>query len=578
MVTQIGDANSNTPAVQVRLHPIGEIPVHVGQNILGIIGTSSHGPAMEVIPMTSSQEVKSTYVAGPLARAGQIAFYNGLQQAYMVRVLGSGYASATYQLTDGLLSPDDAGLVTAASSGVTGNSISWVVAAGTFKAHDVEYFVGDGTVGPYYLEHCDLVGPWPVASDANWVKVDAVAHTPVYAAEDLVAGKVYIDKTNGSLTFFAGEEPTAYSAITCDIAYNTRKITVTDGDYTYPAIDNLADTAAIEAAFKYSSVATYDADATNTHLPASGTYRLTGGLDGAAIDSSAWDDAIWVLRDYINEAKTGITAVTLTQASVTDGDGSYDLVSVCEGHASEMEQDWEPCLWVIGMDANEDESNMIQTVSSLSHRNLIVVANPWGAEQDPPRTNGWVALAAREAQISLGDDTGERSSLNALMGMQGLLNVYRKGTVQALQNNRLCVLVKEDAGLFPNWSRTVGWDWQFADAVDNRTINYVLRMLEAISKRYFFKKNTPDVRADFRRSIAIELNRLLASHIATKYILEVKGPGDAGYQYSDTGRVDITLQIENVGHIKRVFIDYGVGIIEDGANVVYAPNIYSQDA
>lgn len=578
MVTRIGQP-ADTPTLVVDLRPIGEIPVSVEQNILGIIGTASAGPAMSVQTFTSSQGVRNTYESGPLARAGRLAFYQGLQDAYMVRVLGSGYATAEYQTTDGLSSPANSGLLTAVSAGVRGNSIKVVVATGTFKAHDVEYFVGDGTAGPYYLEHCDLVGPWPATgTDGNWVKVDGVSYTPVYAAEDLAENKVYVDETNGSITFFAGQEPAAYSAITCDIAYNTRKVTVYDGETSYPSIDNLADVDSIEAAYANSTLVHYTADSAYTHLPATGSYRLAGGLDGSTPTSNDWDTAIWALRDYVAEARTGITAITLTQASVTDGDGSYDLITLGEGHCAEMEQDWEPCLWVLGMDANEAEADAIQCVSNYSHRNMIVVANPWGGEVDPPYSNGWVALAAREASLPLGDDSAERSSLNSLKAMQGLLNTYRKATVRALQNNHLTVLVKEDAGLFPNWSRTLATDWQFADSVDNRTINYILRMLYAVSKRYFFKKNTPDVRADFKRSMAIELNRLLAKHIAVKYILDVKGPGDAGYQYSDNSRVDVTLQVENVGHIKSIYIDYGVGIIEDGDNVVYAPHIFSQDA
>jgi hypothetical protein len=576
VTTRIGQP-ADTPTLVVDLRPIGAVPVSVEQNILGIIGTSSHGPAMEVVTMTSSQEATRTYKSGPLARAAQLSFYNGLQDAYCVRVLGTGYAAAEYQLTDGLSGDDDAGLLEARSDGVTGNSLSMTVATGTFKAHDVEYFIGDGTVGPYYLEHCDLVGPWPVSGDANWVKVDNVARTIVYDVGDLGAGKVYVDTTNGAMTFYATEEPSAYSAITCDIAYNTRKLTLKDGSTTYPVIDNLADQDAIAAAFSTSPVISYTKDSANAHLPQTGTFRLEGGANGSTPDANTWDEAIWVLRDYVAEAKTGITAVTLTQASVTDGDGSYDMFSVAEGHATEMEQDWEPCLWVLGFDANESESDIIQMASPHSHRNFMLVANPWGGEQDPPRTNGWVALAAREASLPLGDDSAERSSLNSLKAMQGLLTTYRKGTVRALQNNRVIVLVKEDAGLFPNWSRTLASDWQFADAVDNRTINYILKMLKDVSEKYFFKKNTPEIRANFKSSIATELNRLLAKHIAVKYILDVKGPGDRGYQYTDNSRVDVTLQVENVGHIKKIFVDYGVGIVEDGSNVVYAPNIFAQD-
>jgi hypothetical protein len=532
---------------------------------------------MTVTTANSSSDVKSTYVSGPLCRAGTLAFYNSLQDAYLVRVLGEGYATASKQLTDGLSSPNNAGMLSAASDGARGNSVKAIIAEGTFHSHDVEYFPGDGTVGPYYLEFANLIGPFPgTGTDKNIVEVDEVAFIPVYTAGALIAGSVFIDIVNGSLTFYVSDAPTAYSQITVNIAYHTAKLTVVDGNTVYPAIDNLSDQAAIQAALSSNGLLHYTSDPIITHLPASGTYSLVGGDDGAAITSNDWDNAILALRDYIAEAQTGITAITLTQTSVDEGDGSYDLFSLAEGHCAEMEQDWEPCLWVLGADENADASDLIQIVSPHAHRNLIFVANPWGAERDPPRTNGWVALAAREAQITLGDDTGERSSLNAIMGMQGLLNPLRKATVRGLQNNRITCLVKENAAIFPNWSRTLGIDQQFADSVDNRTVNYILRMLYAISKQFYFKKNIPSVREDLRTSIAQQLNQLLEQYVAVKYILEVRGPGDKGYAYTDNSRIDIDLQVENVGHIKRIMINYGVGIIEDGSNVVYAPNIFSQ--
>ena len=575
MVTQIGN-EADVPKTIVRLYPTGAIPASAKQNILGIIGTASAGPAMQVFTCTSSQEVKNAFVSGPLCRAGQLAFYNELQDAYMVRVLAAGYATASYQLQDGL--SNNAGLLTAASAGNRGNSVRVVIGDGTFHSHDDEYFPGDGTVGPYYLEHRDLIGPWPATgTDKNTVEVDGVNFTPVYSGGSLATGKVYVNKSTGSLTFFEGEAPSAYSTIEVNIAYKTKMLTIYDGNTVFPSIDNLSDPVAIQAALSENSYVNYTKDTTITHLPANGTYKLAGGSDGTgAITANDWDEAIQVLRDYLDVMQTGITVMTLTQTSV-DNDGSYDLLSLAEGHCAEMEQDWEPCLWVLGADEDDSTSDIIQIVSPHAHRNMVFVANPWGGEIDPPRTNGWIALAAKEAQLPLGDDSAERSSLNAIYGMQGLLTTYRKATVRGLQKNRITVLIKENAGIFPNWSRTLGIDWQFADAVDNRTINYVLRMLYKISKQYYFKKNTPDVRSDFKASIAQQLNQLLEDYVAVKYILEVRGPGDRGYAYTDNGRVDVNLQIENVGHIKSIYIDYGVGILEDGSNVVYAPNIYSQD-
>ena len=586
MSTKIG-SEADTPSLVVNLYPTGAIPVNVTQNILGIIGECSDGPAMVVQALSNSQQVKQTYVSGPLCRDGVLAFFQGLQDAYMVRVLKSDFSTAEYQLEDGL--GHNAGLATAASDGDRGNSVKVKFEDGTFASHDVEYFPGDGSVGPYYLEFHNLVGPWPITgTDKNWVKVDNVVRTIVYDIGYLIAGTVYVNTATGSLTFFEGQEPATYSRITCDIAYDTKKMTIIDGDTTYPAIDNLSDKAAIEAILYYNTFVHYAADPLVTHLPANGTYTLTGGDDGGAPTADTYDEAIWVMRQYLAEVKTGITVMTLCKTEVASTpDGSYDMLSLAEGHCAEMEQEWEPCLWVLGANEDEDPANFIQICSPHSHRNLLMVANPWGGERDPPRTNGWVALAAREASLALGDDSAERSSLNSLKAMQGLLMTYRKATVRGLQNNRITCLIKEDTatlgssqvpGLFPNWSRTLGGDWQFADAVDNRTINNILRMLNYVSMRFFFKKNIPSIRDDYRRSIAQYLNQFLSQYVIVKYILEVHGPGDRGYKYTDNSRVDVNLQIENVGHIKHIFINYGVGILQDGSNVVYAPNIYSQEA
>jgi len=79
-------------------------------------------------------------------------------------------------------------------------------------------FPGDGTVGPYALSMCDLV-----ESTSNYVKVDGTPKTIVYDVTSLGAGKVYVDKTNGTIQFYEGEGVPATSLISVSIKYNTRK-------------------------------------------------------------------------------------------------------------------------------------------------------------------------------------------------------------------------------------------------------------------------------------------------------------------------------------------------------------------
>jgi hypothetical protein len=563
MVEQIGNL-ADPVGLIVRLGTTGPISVRVGQNIMSCIGEASHGPGMAAMDLTSSREVDSIYQSGPLREAGVLGFAQGLQAGYFVRVMGAGFETASADLNDGQSGDDEqpAGKINAANDGVVGNSAVAVIADGTFKAHDVEYFPGDGTAGPYYLKHHNLIGPSPATGgDKNWVTVNAVPFTCVYTAPELVSGTVYVNKATGSLTFFAGEEPSEYAEIECNIAYKTKKLTLLDGNARPEIYDNLTDQVAIEAATKYSIKAHYEADPVYTHLPVNGTYQLSGGADGAAITEDDWDEAIWVLRDKLAQTLTGTTTLTLC-TNMVEQDDSYDLIPVLDGHLREMEQEFMPCLGFIGMKQNEDESVAIQVTSNFSNRNLTIVANPWGGERQEPRTNGWVARAAIEASLPLGASAAERSSLNSIKGMMGLLNTYRKETVTALHNRRLDVLVKTDAGLFPYYARSTAYDWQFAECVDNRTVNYVLVALKYICDRYYFKKNTPNVRASFKTTLANVLNTLIQDEVVDRYTLEVDPvPGEKG-------QVKVHLQLENVGHIKQFIVDFDVGIVNEYGHAV----------
>lgn len=174
IIEQIGDS-SFPVGLTIRMGILGSTAVQLGTNVMAAIGEATHGPAMVVMPLTSPYETALYYKSGPLARAGQVAFAQGLPAGYFVRVLGTGYKSAKKYVHDGQ------------------------------KVTAIETFYGDGTEGPYPLEFKVYT-----QSVANSVVVGE-AETPftiVYDSASLATGKVYLDQENGTLEFYTGEGPT----------------------------------------------------------------------------------------------------------------------------------------------------------------------------------------------------------------------------------------------------------------------------------------------------------------------------------------------------------------------------------
>ncbi|OPY54705.1 MAG: Phage tail sheath protein [Methanosaeta sp. PtaU1.Bin060] len=644
IIEQFGDMGYPV-GLTIRLGVIGSVAVPVGTNIMGALGTASRGPAMQVLALTSSYETSMYYGSGPLKRAGDVAFNQGLPAGLFVRVLGEGHAAAGVRAHDGIavvsaeaffgdgtVGPyqldyryyledasnsvimneggDDevefdiiytgtpasgevlldtlAGTLTfhtgegptstdeittslkhygnvgqfdSPSHGIIGNSAFVVVDYGTFYAHDVEEFPGDGTVGPYALKFSDYVNPLvDTTSEENYVEVSGNTREVVYSGGDLSSGKVLLDVDAGTLTFFAGQEPQTTDTIAVNLMYKTRKITVHDGDTAYPAIDNLVDNVAIQAALIYNQIVNYTPDAIQTHMPAPGTYHLAGGLDGANITTQDYADAFDALLDYMYATETPITSVVFCDYEIAPG--TYDLIPILDGKLREAETNFYPMLGFIGMAPNETPAHAIAVASNFANRNLSIIPNPWDTTQ-PDRLDAAVARAACEATAPLGVSCAERDEAQAIKGMAstGMLNMYRKETVKALYNGRLDPIVKK-AGLYPFYGRTTAVNEQYAECVDNRTVNYMITVLRYLTDRTYFKKNTPGVRASFKESLAAVLRRLVNEEVMDAFSLDVKG---GAQQTGDRSLVKVTLLAQNVGHIKQFVVDYYNGVISSSA-------------
>lgn len=540
-MTMIGNQNAFV-GLTIDLRTIGPVPVIVGQGICGLVGLSTRGPANVANPLGIPSDAITQYYSGDLKEAIEIAFSQGCPVIYAVRVLGTGNAKASVTIDDGLDVPTDVGTISAYSEGVWGNAVVVKVEEGDYTTTDVEIFPGDGTVGPYALQMCNLDD----SASSNRVRVNGVDHTIVYSPGSLATGKVYVDAENGTITFYVNEGPTAADLVEVNLRYFTVKLTISDNERT-EVYNNVKSLVNLAAALDRSNLVTFTAEAGATHLPVAGTYMLTNGSDGATIDTDDWLMALELLGNTI--APTTV-AITSSSSDYTDANAKDDLISILDGWAAWMANKFTPCQCFVAAEAGETVGELLELASGFNNKWLTIVGNGWDNHTTPQ--NLAVARAAKEAAVSLGTSCAEAQ--NALNGVQGLLYQFNQDECDALTRGGIDVIIKQ-RGIKPYVGITTATDWQFMRTVDMRTVNWVIVALEYIARQYYFKRRTPQVMAALQASIEAVLEEQKTLQNVEAYAVSV-------YPNStDTNRVDIDLLLQNIGHIERIRTVMSVGII-----------------
>ena len=530
----------------IELRAIGPVPVIVGTGILLLIGESSRGPSTEAIVMNNRTDAYKYFHSGDLKEAIELAFGNGAPVVFAIRVLGTGAAKASVTLDDGLSAPNDCLSLTAHSEGNWGNSVVVTVAYGDYNGTEYNANLpGDGGTSAYYTSMCDLVN-----SSTNWVKVDGVARTIVYTIGSLASGKVFVDTTNGSLTFYTGEWPATTSVISYRLKYKTKKVTVTDNESTY-IFNNIPNITHMIADLHETGLVVADDVAGETHLPVNGTYALSGGSDGSEITVDDWETAMATGGEYANNLVGGPTAVALTDYEVDVG--TYDLVPALDAFLTDMENDFYPALGFITMAPNSTINEALELASGYNNRLLSIVVNGW--DDSTVCKNIAVARAARECAVALGESTA--MSLNAMRGLNGILNSFNQSETDVLTTGGLDVIIKK-RGILPYIGISTATDWQFMRCVDNRTINFVIIACEYICRQFYHHKRTRYTLSSIKQSIAQMLEDLKVAENIRDYEVTVSA------HPTDTGRVNIDLTMENIGHIERFRQILNVGIMGTG--------------
>jgi hypothetical protein len=546
----------------IKLEVLGPVPVIVGKGVCLLVGESSRGPNLTPVAMTSSSYAAQYFHSGDLKEAIELAFGQGVPVVYAIRVLdttsGANTEShvASAKFSDGCTIPhaSDVLTITAGSNGAWGNSVKITMSDGGYIATERnDNMIGDNTVGPYFLTNADIV-----VSTSNHVTVNAIDFPIVYAPTPCITKGCQIDQANGTITFYSNEAPTTSDVIAYNIKYATRNVEITDGIDTIK-MNNVSSLIRMVAKLETTGWVIGTIGYGETHLPELGAARvpkvtmLAGGKDGQTVTVSDWEEAL-------NNGFEGCTQLIGAPETVAFTTGTctlaHDLIPVMDAGLEEWASTYHPAQGFVPAEPNMTVAELLDLASGYSNRLLTIVGNAWDLSETPVSGKCIaVARAGKEAACALGESAA--LPRNAMNGLYGLLNTFNQAEADTLtmsSDARVDVIIKT-RGIRPYVGITTDQTWQFLRTVDNRTINAVIIASNQIAGQFFHEKRTPEIMAALETSIESYMEDLKKSQCVRAYNCKVT-PNAA-----DTGRVDILLQMENIGHIERIDMTMQVGII-----------------
>lgn len=522
----------------VELRSVGVVPLIIGRGVAAVIGTAVRGPIGEPILLGSSVDARATFYSGPLATSCDLMFGNGADVVAAIRVGGVGNATAEAEIADGIGVPKVVGKLVASSPGAWGNNVRYQIAEGSYPAFETGILTGDGTIGPYYLEN------WDIEEDAgNFIRVSGVPREIVYNPGLMEAGKVYVNKTEGSYLFYADEGVDVDTEIEYSLKFKTRRIILTDGirQESHPFSSYVK----LQAALLGSALARYEPTVGETHLPklySSGS--LAGGSDGAAIQIADWRTAMGMMLSL----PQGVVPTTCYITSREVVPGSNDLIPEFSLMLYEAANKFIPMIGFVGAAPNTSMGELLRLKSAYNNPFLAIVGNPWDNSQ--VEKDLAAARAGTEAGLALGESAAQDN--NAIQGANDLLNIFDQEEVDVLTYNGVDMLIKS-VGIKPYLGVTTNPDPNFLRTVDMRTVCYSMVVLNYVAKRFFHKRRTRQNMSDLKATLDIAFAEMVRLQILDDFKITVRANA------LDRNKVDIDLWIQCVGHIERIHTVLSVG-------------------
>jgi len=536
----------------------GKVAASANRGILLIIGKADRGPAMTALGVSSGAEALAYFRSGDLYTASRQAFNNGVNQAYLIRPLGLGYARASLIANDSQSPGVKAGTWLATSHGNWGNGPVITVDEGDTAFTDVEVFKGNGTVGPYKLKFDNLETD-PVHLATNYVRVGGTDKTPVYDTDDLGAGKVFIDTTEGSVLFYSNEGPKDTDQISLAVKVKSIKVTMQDGQNRPEVYNNIKNQVMLAAKTKYSAIAVWEPDITNTHLPKPGvTSRMTGGSDGAAITLDDWQSCFDIAMNLPGGIVPDVACITSYEVE----EGSDDLVAMLDAYLNAMADKFKWLRGFIAVDPTASKGELLELASGYNNMFLTIGGNYYN------ETGVCIvgAVAGKCASLELASSMADE--LNVLNGVGGVIYQFNDSEVEELTENGIDVLIKESAdlmdsnnltsrGVRPYAGISTNSDGNFKLDVDVRTICWNVRALKSITDQFYHKRLTKENLGRIKGAVTLMIEQEKNEKILdTGEIFVVKDS-------QDKDKVNNEFWIQPVGHILRFHTTMFIGYYSD---------------
>ncbi|MDD1762315.1 MAG: hypothetical protein LUQ59_08780, partial [Methanothrix sp.] len=431
---------------------------------------------------------------------------------------------------------------------------------GDLDGRKTEITTGNGGTTPYSLLYDDLV-----ESTANYIKVGGVKKTVVYTGTP-DPGEAKFDKATGKVSFATGEWPTGADQLEFRYSYKSRKITVTDEDGTSTVYNNLMTLTQAQAQMYNSSIATFDPVVGATHLPARTlnldgdvvSVNMAGGSDGDEITIDDWEAAFNALYEYPDLGDTIIpSTIFVTQNEVTLG--QKDIVPLLEAFLVKMANGRGacgkmPCQGFVSLCDSGQTILSAQEMADFAEGYSTLWMTLIGNGLDGDEKNLAAARAGQEAALALG--TSPATSSNSLKGIDSLLFQFTETQRETFTYGQVEVLIK-DTGIHPYVGITTDTDDNFKRTVDVRTIAEVIVLVDNVIKKFLNERRTLTNLTRMQDSIYLLLDNLTNQAVLDTFDIAVTPNA------SDHNAVDISLTIQPVGHIERVYTWLGVGYYSD---------------
>jgi hypothetical protein len=435
------------PGTYIEVRAEGLIGVSgIATGNLGVVGTANKGPVgtAEILSSfadgTDAFGAADTWAGGSsnelsLVRALQQAFANGASTVYAVRAAAGTPAKGSRALPKG---PDTVATLTAKSPGSWAGDVTVQV-----KAASANAFVQPRNVPVDGQGNVSAILPNVIASPRNAVKVtragtgqtSRLALVPNTGAPS--AGTVFVNATNGGLTFAAPDKPAVGDTVVAtyavaqsaardiEIRHGNAKETFTIADATDIA-GNVGASTLVDVAPIAAPQAANLPDIMSTPMP------LAGGTNGEAATPADYTAALAVLD-------TQPVNIALL-AGQTFTNGSATLL----GHVETAENNGLDRIAVVGADT-DDVASVQANADAVGDDRVVLVAPgivaidlTSGTPVNLPPAYSAAAVAGLIASLAV-----QVSPTNKELAVPGLTTYYNDGQLKALLGSRVLPLERK---------------------------------------------------------------------------------------------------------------------------------------